>query len=54
MSKQMAQISNTKITKGWRVTIPLEFREGLEIGDLITFEKDCIKKLKIVKDKEQG
>ena len=48
----MSQIPKTKIAKGWRVTIPLEYRGGLKIGDLVTFDKDCIKKLKIVKDKE--
>ena len=48
----MLQIPVTKITKNWRITIPPESREGLEIGNLVIFEKDCIKKAKIVEEKK--
>ena len=47
----MSQIPVTKITLNWRVTIPPESREGLEIGNLVIVEKDCIKKAKIVEEK---
>lgn len=46
----MSQIPVTKITRNWRVTIPPESREGVNIGDIVIVEKDCIKKAKIVED----
>ena len=48
----MSQIPVTKITKNWRITIPPESREGLEMGNLVIVKKDCIKKAKIVEEKQ--
>jgi len=38
----MSEIPVTKITANWRITIPPECREGLEIGDLVIFGEGCI------------
>lgn len=48
----MSKIPVTKITRGWRVTIPPKARKGLKIDDLVIFdEKGCMKKVKIVPDR---
>lgn len=47
----MSKIPVTKITRGWRVTIPPESREGLKVGDIVILAEGCIKKAKIVEEK---
>jgi len=46
----MSKTPVTKITRGWRITIPPESRDGLKVGDIVIFAEGCIKKAKIVEE----